>query len=260
MSEKRCPAHPELDTMVVCLECGREYCRVCFPIRGAGQCCPQCHKKNIERLASERGAEKEPKRAWSERLKARLPTASSAKDKARGLGEALGARVPFELSTTGAEELPPVSRAISRLAAVTFSGLVLWFAMVLLAHRRLMVFSIVAAAVIATGVVLSLGVMHDLGVAVLAAAMAVLALVVGELLIQLLYRAGIVTRLDVFRMSPYIETPAGVFYKGFFYDLLVRRLLPAAAVAFIVGIWPLPKIPVWRGFRSKSGSPDRQVS
>lgn len=37
--------------MVPCFGCGRYFCRVCFPLKGAGQYCKRCHEDNLERLA-----------------------------------------------------------------------------------------------------------------------------------------------------------------------------------------------------------------
>jgi len=52
-----CEKHPGQDTMVPCLGCGRSFCRICDPPKGAGQYCPVCYREQLERLA---GKEEKP--------------------------------------------------------------------------------------------------------------------------------------------------------------------------------------------------------
>jgi len=75
----------------------------------------------------------------------------------------------------------------------------------------------------------------------------ILALVLGEMLVQALYSAQVIKTLDIRGATTEFES-RGVFFKRFFYDLLVLRLLPSAAAAFIVGFWPFPKTLAWKGF------------
>lgn len=47
MTDKRCPKHPDQDTMVLCFGCGRYFCRVCRPPKGAGRYCDACYRESL---------------------------------------------------------------------------------------------------------------------------------------------------------------------------------------------------------------------
>lgn len=260
MSIKSCPEHHELDTMVPCLGCGRDFCRVCFPVRGAGQYCPQCYQESVRRLSAGKEKKEKPPGRFNDRARAAVaPRLSALRDRTGRIAGAAKERFPVALAGESQEELMPFARSWYRLLAVTLGGMGLWILMVAFTHRRLLAYSIITAVLVSAGVVFILGTMQDLGGAVLATALAVFAIVLGELLVQLLFRAGIIGDLDILRVSPYYETTSAVFYKGYFYSLLIKRLLPAAAVAFVVGFWPLPKRLVWKGFTSvRTDGPERK--
>jgi hypothetical protein len=50
MSGKSCPKHPDSESMVPCLGCGKYFCSICDPIRGAGQYCPVCYEESLSKI------------------------------------------------------------------------------------------------------------------------------------------------------------------------------------------------------------------
>ncbi|GEM_PF-3677956 len=65
---KKCPRHPEIETMVVCMSCGRHFCRLCSADKGSTHHCDDCASasmKEFERKAEGRarhGLERPPSR------------------------------------------------------------------------------------------------------------------------------------------------------------------------------------------------------
>jgi len=51
MAGNSCPKHPNSESMVPCLGCGRNFCRICDPIRGAGQYCPTCYEDSLAHIS-----------------------------------------------------------------------------------------------------------------------------------------------------------------------------------------------------------------
>lgn len=51
---RTCPEHPDTDTMVPCLGCGRYFCRICDPPSGAGQYCPSCYEESLARISEKK--------------------------------------------------------------------------------------------------------------------------------------------------------------------------------------------------------------
>ncbi len=267
--------------MVPCLGCGKDFCRICDPPRGAGQLCPSCYRDSLDRYSEKskkdkaerirrRGKEKKgtPDVTLGSARTAKAPAASGPAPAKETLLTRLRSRLrrldlagrvkrsasdaarfsPFALEAKeGVAEVPPFAETWLRLLGVALAGAVLWTVVVVIIHRRLAVVSVVVALLVAAGVVLVLGVGQDLPIAVLATAIAILALVLGEMLVQALYSAQVIKTLDIRGATTEFES-RGVFFKRFFYDLLVLRLLPSAAAAFIVGFWPFPKTLAWKGF------------
>lgn len=287
MPLKDCPEHPEQQTMVPCLECGKDFCRICNPPRGAGQLCPRCYQESLSRFSEKKVQDKKEsrgiilgstRRGTVEKSQSRPVTGSE--QAGQGVRSRLfdltapvrGATRSFKQIASGAREHFPVSledkpasadvlplaKSWWRLLVVTLAGSVLFTAAAALLHRRLPVISVVAAVLVAAGVVVVLGIGQNLPVAVLATTIALLALVLGEMLIQALYLAHVTKLVDIQGLGTALEfTNSKVFYQGFFYNLLVLRLLPSAAAAFIVGFWPFPKTLAWRGFRAGKRSKPR---
>lgn len=82
-------------------------------------------------------------------------------------------------------------------------------------------------------------------------ALALLSLATGEVIIQVLFRNGVIKTLDLPAVSLLqVKSQVGI-YSRFFYNVLILRFLPSAVVAFLVGWWPIPKRIGWRGFRIK---------
>lgn len=130
-----------------------------------------------------------------------------------------------------------------KLIIWTLAGAVLWFALALLVHRRLTWVSLVAAVLVAVGVLISLEANYGMEAALLCMALSAMALMIGEGAIQVLINLGHYKSL----MPKYM--PSQSISGTFYYGLIVHRLLPAAAVAFLIGWWPLPKTFGWRGWR-----------
>lgn len=88
-SSKRCPKHPEQETLVPCLGCGRDFCRICEPPRGAGQYCPACYEKTLGDLKSKKEG---PKPRAKARRASRKPARMDASGKqAAGLEQGVNA-------------------------------------------------------------------------------------------------------------------------------------------------------------------------
>jgi hypothetical protein len=295
-----CEKHAGQDTIVPCLDCGRSFCRVCDPPRGAGQYCPVCYKEQVDRLAGKEGetgrrgllrrttdwagqgrstgVEKEPGSAGRLRAGVVAPfawigrTATAAGRKIEAAALFLG-RLPkrFAIATAaGARRIvretrehfpiglapreilegdPPLREAWRKLLAFTVAGLVLLTILVWLSGVRNPGFSIAVAVLVAAGVVWSLGTEYGPKVAVFAAGCAIVSLIFGELVVQLLYRAGIIKKLDLQKAALVTLDKPSMFYTAFIFKMSVERLLPAAAAAFLVGWWPLRRRLSWPSFR-----------
>lgn len=67
-------------------------------------------------------------------------------------------------------------------------------------------------------------------------ALALLSLATGEVLVQILYRYGVIKSLDLPRISLGQLGSRGDIYSHFFYNVLILRFLPSAAVlSWLVG-------------------------
>lgn len=87
MSE--CAKHPGQETMVVCMSCGRSFCRLCEPPRGSGLYCSNCYQEQLERLSGKKEKKEESKPKASRRAK---PAATG-----QPAGFAAKAAAPFKL-------------------------------------------------------------------------------------------------------------------------------------------------------------------
>lgn len=313
---KRCPRHPEIDTMVPCMGCGRSFCRICDSPQGSGQYCPRCYEEQVSQISEkERGGPlgwlrdrrdhraakaearrkkraednptEEPKPAVKDKPAAKEKEKADKKPgvfrRAAGLvGTAFEqawkrvkeapswvaglllkvlnhtvrfTREHFPLNLRvkeGREGPPPLARAWPRLLAVVAGGSVLWTVVAMLIDRRNYVASLAVGVLVAVGIVWSLGLKFDLQTGVVAALLVVLSLVIGEVAVQLLYRAGVIKSLDLLELPPRLMGDTNVIYRRFYFQLVFHRILPPVAIAFLIGCWPLPKRPGWRGF-SRAG-------
>ena len=274
----RCPLHTDQDTMVPCLECGRYFCRVCDPPSGAGQYCPRCYQesladleeKSAPRMAAVRGLfEAKERKEKPIKPKAGIRPGPSAisrfTDKARsaaasvpGLPARAGSiaerafREHFPLVISRVEKYggePPLLKCWYKLLAVVLSGAASWTLIAAWTHHRRAWVSIVVAFLVAAGTVWSLGTRFGLIVGLFAMALALLSLAIGEVLVQALYRYSVIKSLDLPRIALSQAEYAGDVYRRFVVNVVILRFLPSAAVAFMVGWWPVPKRPGWRGFR-----------
>lgn len=154
---------------------------------------------------------------------------------------------PFEIVRTGrGEGMPPLAASWHKLLLSVLCGALVWTVVVAAAKQRTTLLSVAVSFAVAAAVAWALGSRFDVQTAVVTTMLALLALVIGDVVVLLLFRAGVIKELDVGGSEI-----AGVFYRSYFLRLLVWRLLPAAVIAFLVGLWPLPRRPRWRGFRSE---------
>lgn len=261
--------------MVPCLGCGRDFCRLCDPPRGAGQYCRRCYEetlRDLERSGTKGGRlrgrsgrrvedRKDASAPGSRRagaaaaLRGALEVVAAVPGKA---GRATRASVPAARSFAR-ERCPVVLKEKERatgplplggrwpaLAAVALGGAVVLAAVSAVTRHRHPCFYVVAACLVALGVALSMGARFDPWVAAVAVVLAVFALVAGELLVQVLYRLSVIRKLDVDTR----HVGSSSFYAGYFRSLVLFKLLPAAAAAFVVAWWPFPRRPGWRGFHA----------
>lgn len=284
--------------------CGRDFCRICDPIRGAGQYCPTCYGKSLEQISTKkpvpvlgmlrdlRGKRKaggSQKPEATERCKEsmqrkkqfaglggvragvmgkRSAGAAARPDGLRGKvkriapfiggwvtrlpGRVIPRTVAFVkehfplaiVDTRRGEGMPPLARAWYKLLPVVIGGAAAWTIMVARTHRRVGLHTWIIAAIIAVCVVWSLGLRFDLPTAVVTAMLTLLSLALGELLVHLLYSLKVIKTLDI--GGPDV---ASAYFRSFFHKVLVNRMLPSALIAFLIGLWPLPKSIGWRGFK-----------
>jgi hypothetical protein len=140
--------------------------------------------------------------------------------------------------------MPPLKENWYKLVAIILGGSLLWTALVVATQRRRPYYYFVVAALVAAFVVWALGTRFDVPTAIMTTLFALAALSAGELLAQLLYTTGVIKKLDV-GQDP---GSSSAFYRYYYYYLVIHKLLPSAAIAFLIGIWPLPKRLGWRGF------------
>ena len=295
--EKKCPRHPDADTMIPCLGCGRYFCRICDNPRGAGQYCPRCYEEELGRLGEKKGPGPARLRGLlTRKVKTKgpatpkpTPADKNAVEGGRSRPGAIAARLGRSLMRGAAavwrapvkatlavwrffkghfpvslrnkerfEGMPLLAQNWYKVCAVTLGGMAVWVLVVVLTHHRYVLSSVLVAAFTAWAVAWALGNRFDVPVAVIATSLVMLALVLGELIVQVLYRSGLIDRLDVLRVSMRSINMPGLAYKGYYRHLLLYRLLPSAVAAFLVALWPLPRRLGWRGFRARCRGKEEQ--
>lgn len=274
----RCLLHPDQDTMVPCLGCGRYFCRVCDPPSGAGQYCPRCYQESLAELEEKRAPGLAGARGFfgiQEREEACAKPDATAKrgpSKVSGVTQKIkdaAASVPGLPSkawsyVVGAvkEHFPLVIREVEKyegeprlrecwykLVGVVLSGAAIWTLVAALTHQRQPWVSVIVAFLVAAGTLWSLRARFGLIVGLFAMALALLSLATGEVLVQVLFRYGVIKSLDLPKISLGQLGSSGDIYSHFFYNVLILRFLPSAAAAFLVGWWPISRRVGWRGFR-----------
>jgi hypothetical protein len=274
----RCPAHPDQETMVPCLECGGYFCRICDPPSKAGQYCSRCYREILRELEARRakglaGARGFFRARGREDVRARTdaagepapPETSEVAKKTRGVAagepglpaqawsyvvDAAKEHFPLVVAEKEKYEGEPLLRECwYKLVVVVLSGAAIWTLIACLTHQRRPWVSVVVALLVAAGTVWSLGTRFGFIVGLFAMALALLSLAIGELAVQALFRYGVIKTLDLQAVSLSQLKSKGGLYSRFFYNVLVLRFLPSAVVAFLVGWWPNSRRIGWRGFR-----------
>ena len=143
---------------------------------------------------------------------------------------------------------PPLRECWYKLVAVVLSGSVIWALVAALTHQRRPWISVIVAFLVASGAAWSLEARFGVMVGLFAMALALLSLAIGEVIVQVLFRYGVIKTLDLPVVSLAQVKSKGGIYSRFFYNVLVLRFLPSAVVAFLVGWWPVSKRIGWRGF------------
>ena len=160
-------------------------------------------------------------------------------------------RLHFPLCLTETERLEgdlPVAHSWYWLLLCTLAGTGIWLLATVLIKRRLAGVSIAIAFLIAIGIVLSLSLKFGLKVWLVAASLVVVSLLIGEIVVQQLYRANIIKLLDLTKFPASMYHPMTYIYRNYFFDLIGLRLLPPMVIAFLIGWWPPTRRPAWRGF------------
>ena len=267
--------HPESNT-VPCMECGKNFCTICYPPKGAGQSCPACYEKLLSGLV-----EKTTKPSVKERVRHK---AESTKEKAGGIKKKAGdtvvavkgsprtsasffhrktketrgyfnGRFPITLTEKQRmEEIPPLRETWYKFLILTLGGAVILIALAWLTHQRNPLSSLFVAVLVAVAVVWTFGWKNDIRVAVVALTLALAALLIGEVGLLLLFRISVIKKLDLMPVSVYSLNRSGAYYGQFMFKVIVWRLLPEAVLAFLIGLWPLPKRFSWKGFAKKEAA------
>jgi hypothetical protein len=184
---------------------------------------------------------------WTSRVK---PLPGILAQKLTELIREAWARFPVRLAQTEhLGETVPLAERWYWLLATAFGGMAVWAGATILLKRRLPWVSIGVALLVAIAVIVALGVKFGVRVGIIAASIAVLSMLIGEIVVQQLHRASAIKLLDLARYPQSMFGHPVYFYRNYFYFLIVHRLLPAAVVAFLVGWWPLPRRFWWKGFR-----------
>ncbi len=155
---------------------------------------------------------------------------------------------PIGFKEKMAGEQFPLSKAWRGLALTMLAGIALWFLSVYVFQRRWWVASLVIGVLLACGCVKALRGVMGTQTGIAAALVAVFSILSGDLLLQILYRlhvlSGTTIPWDILQKSE----SATSFYSHFLLWYFFTILVPAVAAAFLVGLWPLPLRPYWRGF------------
>ncbi|MDD5747639.1 MAG: hypothetical protein PHP64_01065 [Actinomycetota bacterium] len=272
----RCEKHPDEDSMVTCMSCGRNFCRICHPLLGAGQYCPRCHEEYIEKLGKgaeaipveQKGKSKSLLKSLVEKIKrffSAVPNAIlSALRKCakffvfiahlpvrifRRVASEIKEHFPFSLAER--KDLSDISvfqKIWWKLVISLFSGLILWVIVVMIFHQRNPAFSLVVSAIVAFFVSFFFGWEFGVPVGILSCLVVLGALSLGEVVAQVLCRAKILRLNDVQTIGIVQLGSKETFGFSFVIKVILQRLLPSAALAFLIGYWPLPKRPAWRGW------------
>jgi len=266
--------------MVTCMECGRSFCRLCNPPPKTGQYCPTCHEKVIARFSEQPISKKKVKTSKtakkSERKIKGKATAVTGiiKEKGNAFGTKskeislntvhlpgktvtriknyLKGRFPVTLvDKEELETLIPFKEIWYKFAIIYGCGVVLWALIAILARERSPFISLAVSILVAGALVWVLGAKNDIRVGVLAVMIVLLTLMTGELVVQVIVKLGLISKIDVINMSMYILRKSGIFYRSYYFTLIVWRMLPGAVVAFLIGLWPLPKRLSWKGFEQQ---------
>ena len=268
--------HPESNT-IPCMECGKNFCSICDPPKGSGQCCPACYEKQLSGLVKKttRPSMKERIRHGADSTRGKVgdikkktgDTASAVKDsprtsasffhrKAGDTRSYFNGRFPITLAKKQRmEEIPPLRDTWYKFLILALGGAVILIVTAWLTHQRNPLSSLFVAALVAVGVVWTFDGRNDERVAVIALVLALAALLIGEVGLLLLFRLNVIKKLDLMSVSVYSLNRSGAYYSQFMFKVIVWRILPGAVLAFLIGLWPLSKRPSWKGFAKKAEAP-----
>jgi len=258
--------HPENNT-IPCLECGKNFCSICNPLKGAGQYCPTCYAKVVSgfvQKTTKLGRKKRvQQKVTSTREKARdtalaikdspRKSVSLLRDKAKDTRGYFNGRFPITLvEKQGLDEIPPLREVWYKFLILTLGGAVIWILIATMAQQRNPLSSLCVAVLVAVGVVWTFGSRNDTRVAVFALLLALAALLIGEVGLLLLMRLGVIEKMDLAKVSVYSIDRPQAYYSQFMFKVIVWRILPGALLAFLIGLWPIPKRLSWKGFAKKT--------
>jgi hypothetical protein len=263
-----CIKHPEKDSLIPCFECGKSFCRICNPLKEAGQYCPDCYEKIVSKYSGKPASRKNPKKKRESRIKqlrekttefntkikdsakATASTAASLPRKtAVGTRDYLKGRFPVTLAEKQELDIvPPLNTTWYKFVALALGGTAIWVITTFLVHQRNPLTSIGVAILVAVGVVWTFGFKNDIRVATVAAMVVLTTLVLGELGVQILVKFSVINKIDFQPVTIYSLSHSKIFLSNFLFKILVWRMLPSFIIAFLIGLWPLPKRLSWKGF------------
>jgi hypothetical protein len=138
------------------------------------------------------------------------------------------------------------------LALLTASGAALWVISVIIVHGRWTVWGLVVGVVIGVGFARSLDWKFSVTTGTLAVLATVVAIVVGELIVILLYWTRLYTNIGVSASMMVRSAEKLRFFLDYVWWFVIGILLPSVAVAFLIAAWPFPKRFTWKERRSRS--------
>lgn len=150
---------------------------------------------------------------------------------------------------------PPLKESWPKLLGFVLGGVALWTLLVAFTGIRNPGYSIGVAIIVAGGVVWAMGSRYGPTTGIISAGLVLVCIVMSEFLVQVLFRAGVIKKLDL-QMTGLISLQRpSMYYSTFLYRLIAYRLLPSAIIAFMIGWWPLKRRIAWFGFEGRGLEP-----
>lgn len=188
-------------------------------------------------------------RAWEGFWSGFLAVAGFIPRKVASFASAAYYAFPLGLSEkeTAEDYFPPLREKWKSLVLIILCGIAIWVFSVFLVRGRWAVWGAIVAVWISAAFVWSFDGFFSKATGLCAAAAAVVAILLGELVVQLLYRLHILKNVGITEEVTARTASTMSFMVDYLGWFVIGILVPAAVIAFLIGVWPLPKRIYWRG-------------